>query len=399
MPYLVNRFVLCSEAYSRFTAPNCLDASFLDVVSGFFRVCNGDQIRLAPARVCRLCTIFRCFGVRIGQAKRCIHPLLIATDLLCSTKPGLITSIHADLFLVCILSKCYSAVKDLLKDDVIYCIDPGLAPLTATDILLYFYYGGLLLTGRRQYKQASEFFLMAVTLPTGVTNSIMVAALKKLILVSFIHGGEQMKLPKQTSQPVMKALKSECGPYTELVNLAVSSKHTEAGSEISNFVNNKVDVWRADGNYGLIKLIVSGVSQRKILALSRLYYTLELPRLAHLIGFESTKATELKLMRMAETEAIHPSLSHREVGGMVEFNDNDYCYSSSLTMDRLHELTTTCMELATSLTELDHSISCSKAYLSRSELTKNISSGISPAFNSQLWSDDFGGDELMTAPL
>lgn len=285
----------------------------------------------------------------------------------------------------------------MLKDDVIHCIDPGLAPITATDILLYFYYGGLILTGRRQYKQASEFFLMAVTLPTGVTNSIMVAALKKLILVSFIHGGEQMKLPKHTSQPVMKAFKSECGPYTELVNLAVSSKHTAAGSEISQFVNSKVDVWRADGNYGLVKLIVGGISQRKILALSRLYYTLELPRLTNLIGFESAKATELMLMRMAETEAIHPSLSHREVGGMVEFNDNGYCYTSSLTMDRLHDLTTTCMELATSLTELDHSISCSKAYLSRSELTKNISSGISPAFNSQLWSDDFGGDELMTA--
>lgn len=276
---------------------------------------------------------------------------------------------------------------------MIHCIDPGIAPITATDILLYFYYGGLLSTGRRQYKQASELFLMAVTLPTGVTNAITVAALKKLILVSFIHGGEPLlKLPKHTSQPVLKALKSDCGPYTELVKIAMTSKDATAGSEIYNFVDSKADLWNADGNYGLIKLILDRIPQRRILALSRLYYTLELPRLAKIIGFENIKVVERKLMRMAETETnFHPSLSHRELGGVVEFSSDENCFTTGLTMSRLHELTSTCMELATSLSELDHSISCSKAYLSRSELTKG------PVFNTQMSSDDFGGDELMTA--
>jgi COP9 signalosome complex subunit 3 len=155
-----------------------------------------------------LCRAVKAHCLALGAPKRGVPALRAAVAKLCPSTDYL-SPIHADLFQLCLLSKCYSGAGAALDADV-FTVDPTKTATSPTDVLLYCYYGALLEIGRRRYARALELLLTAVTAPTMVLNAITVACLKKYMLVSLLQSGAVPALPKHTA-PLIMCVCSCCG--------------------------------------------------------------------------------------------------------------------------------------------------------------------------------------------
>jgi COP9 signalosome complex subunit 3 len=72
-----------------------------------------------------------------------------------------LTPIHCDFLQVCLISKCYSIAQPIL-DEEIFDVNPEATAVTSRDMLLYYYYGGLIYTGLKDYKKALAFFRQVI---------------------------------------------------------------------------------------------------------------------------------------------------------------------------------------------------------------------------------------------
>jgi COP9 signalosome complex subunit 3 len=105
-----------------------------------------------------------------------------------------LTSVHADLCQLCLLSKCLKPAISLLDVDVTSIL-PEMDPpaqghqFDAEHFLRYFYYGGMVYAAVKQYDRSLYFFEVALTTPSFAVSHIMLESYKKYMLVSLIlHG-------------------------------------------------------------------------------------------------------------------------------------------------------------------------------------------------------------------
>jgi len=71
-----------------------------------------------------------------------------------------LTSLHADFLQMCLLAKDYRAALPLLTDEVLALANPESYGLRTRDMLRFFYYGGMVYTGAKDFGKAVEFFKM-----------------------------------------------------------------------------------------------------------------------------------------------------------------------------------------------------------------------------------------------
>ena len=70
-----------------------------------------------------------------------------------------LTPLHPILLHLCLSSKCYNAALETLSEEV-FELNAERSGVTYRDLLLYYYYGGLIYTGVKNYKAAFKFFSM-----------------------------------------------------------------------------------------------------------------------------------------------------------------------------------------------------------------------------------------------
>lgn len=112
--------------------------------------------------------------IESGQAIKAVKPLRNAV-LRLRMNSECLTPIHADFLQVCILSKCYSVAVPLLDEDI-YEVNPDQTGTTPRDFMLYYYYGGLVYTGVKNFERAFKFFRtvrsMLLSLKTSARSSL-----------------------------------------------------------------------------------------------------------------------------------------------------------------------------------------------------------------------------------
>lgn len=140
---------------------------------------------------------------------------------------------------LCLLAKCFKPALPFLELDMMdICKENG--AYDAKHFLCYYYYGGMIYTGLKNFERALYFYeqvpssdlssrlpqpvncfllrcvhnpasvmslLQAITTPAMAVSHIMLEAYKKYILVSLILHGKVQPLPKYTSQIVGRFIK------------------------------------------------------------------------------------------------------------------------------------------------------------------------------------------------
>ena len=365
--------------------PGAGDPQFFKYTASFLKGCCSQHIHIDPKRFFAVCGSFRAHGVALQKPKHCIMPLLIAIRRFSvGISPGTILPAHAELFRVCLLAKCYSAADEFLTGDVSLTVAQATTQVTATDVLLYCYYGSMILIGKRRYRRALDLLLTAITVPTYVVNAITIACIKKYVLVALLHMGYVPDLPKETPKILRRALKNELGLYIELARLgsvrpsttsplkvrlllddpSLSTKsvpedrdrrtegrsmehdastissirrtdgRTEAFDDdylikglsltryqrLRQFASENTSVWASDGNAGLVRCFLDRHIYHRIRSLTITFTSMGLGILAERAGVSSGRSAEETLLRMIDDGELDARIDQADAS--VEFACN-----------------------------------------------------------------------------
>lgn len=415
-PIYCHPLLPCRDAYARTHAQDA-DPKFFTIASSFLKNCNPEHIKLDPGRFIHLCRYYKNKLLEIQQPKHGILPLLTAIQALTINNSSTITALHVDVFQLCLLSKCYSSAVPLLEQDP---TSIGIHT-TATDVLLYLYYGGLLETGLKRYDRALYLFTAAVTMPTEVRNAITVAALKKYILLSLMVEGSVKPLPKATSMPVVRMLKSDVAMYTELADLIIKQgkdgpdgdavghdraplnvfswqpggalQTPQQGAQqyrasndnveevplfqsIDQYINSKGEQLLRDGNYGLVSLLLQNMPTQKISSLKETYITLSLDKIAQQASLPSAQEAEMAVLKMIEDGALRAHIDEQH--GMVRFlGEREGGHSSAETVQKIDGIIQKCMELSKEMADREFELMKGKAYITKTDKRQGSAGGVS----------------------
>jgi COP9 signalosome complex subunit 3 len=305
---------LCYLLYARSLVP---DKGLVELCEHFFSLYDPAQIRNYCAdrfafivhRYAELCRVLKINA-------RGIRQLL---QLTLGFRPNFesLTPIHCDVVMLCLLERNYSAARRLL-DDTILEINPNVTGVQPRDYLLYYYYGGMVWIGLKQWDKAYEFLQTCLTTPCAITlNAIMVEAFKKFVFVSLISRGKFNAVPRQCSGVVQRSMKKFCQEYVDLAN-AYGKRENE---KITKVITEHRAVFAADRHLGLLGQVQSAYVRQAIQRLTATYVTLSLTDIVKVVGVESEAKVETLLLEMTERGELKACINKAQ--GMVSFIDSD----------------------------------------------------------------------------
>uniref|UniRef100_A0A673AMB4 COP9 signalosome complex subunit 3 n=1 Tax=Sphaeramia orbicularis TaxID=375764 RepID=A0A673AMB4_9TELE len=290
--------------FVKFSMPNIPDFETLfSQVQLFISTCNGEHIRYATD-TCKS-SLTHCLTCQMLKIlKQAIDKMQMNTNQL--------TSVHADLCQLCLLAKCFKPALPFLELDMMdICKENG--AYDAKHFLCYYYYGGMIYTGLKNFERALYFYEQAITTPAMAVSHIMLEAYKKYILVSLILHGKVQQLPKYTSQIVGRFIKT--------------------------------------------------------------FLTLSLQDMASRVQLSGPQEAEKYVLHMIEDGEIYASINQKD--GMVCFHDNPEKYNNPAMLHKIDQEMLKCIELDEKLKSMDQEITVNPQFVQKVRKCLRISSVMS----------------------
>ncbi|XP_040830473.1 COP9 signalosome complex subunit 3 isoform X2 [Ochotona curzoniae] len=279
----------------------------------FISTCNGEHIRYATDTFAGLCHQLTNALVERKQPLRGIGILKQAIDKM-QMNTNQLTSIHADLCQLCLLAKCFKPALPYLDVDMMdICKENG--AYDAKHFLCYYYYGGMIYTGLKNFERALYFYEQAITTPAMAVSHIMLESYKKYILVSLILLGKVQQLPKYTSQIVGRFIKT--------------------------------------------------------------FLTLSLQDMASRVQLSGPQEAEKYVLHMIEDGEIFASINQKD--GMVSFHDNPEKYNNPAMLHHMDQEMLKCIELDERLKAMDQEITVNPQFVQKSMGSQEDDSGNKPS--------------------
>uniref|UniRef100_A0A8C8IRU2 COP9 signalosome complex subunit 3 n=1 Tax=Oncorhynchus tshawytscha TaxID=74940 RepID=A0A8C8IRU2_ONCTS len=316
--------------FVKFSMPNIPDFETLfSQVQLFISTCNGEHIRYATDTFASLCHQLTNALVERKQPLRGVGILKQAIDKM-QMNTNQLTSVHADLCQLCLLAKCFKPVLPFLELDMMdICKENG--AYDAKHFLCYYYYGGMIYTGLKNFERALYFYEQAITTPAMAVSHIMLEAYKKYILVSLILHGKVQQLPKYTSQIVGRFIKPLSNAYHELAQVYATNNPAELRTQ----VNKHSETFTRDNNTGLVKQCLSSLYKKNIQRLTKI-----------------------------EDGEIYASINQKD--GMVCFHDNPEKYNNPAMLHKIDQEMLKCIELDEKLKSMDQEITVNPQFVQKS---------------------------------
>ncbi|CAK9806744.1 COP9 signalosome complex subunit 3 [Anthophora plagiata] len=324
-------------------------------VQEFIIGCNGEQVRIASDIYAELCHLFTQTLVELKIPLRGIELLRRAIRKI-QLFDSQLTSIHADLCQLCLLSKCFKPALEFLDIDVTG-ISQEEGQFDSKYFLLYYYYGGMIYTALKNYDRALYFFEVCVTTPAMAVSYIMLEAYKKYILVSLILHGKVLNLPRYTSQVVNRYIKPLSQQYQELA----TAYQMNSCEEVQNIITKYQQLFTRDHNMGLVKQVLSYLYKKNIQRLTKTFLTLSLSDVASRVQLSGPANAEKYILNMIEDGEIFATINQKD--GMVVFHDDPEKYNSPQMLAKLEKEMATCMELDKRVLEMEEEVVLTPQYV------------------------------------
>uniref|UniRef100_A0A8C9ST73 COP9 signalosome complex subunit 3 n=1 Tax=Scleropages formosus TaxID=113540 RepID=A0A8C9ST73_SCLFO len=333
--------------FVKFSMPNIPDFETLfSQVQLFISTCNGEHIRYATDTFAGLCHQLTNALVERKQPLRGVTVLRQAIDKM-QLNANQLTSVHADLCQLCLLAKCFKPALPFLDVDMMdICKENG--AYDAKHFLCYYYYGGMIYTGLKNFERALYFYEQAITTPAMAVSHIMLEAYKKYILVSLILHGKVQQLPKYTSQIVGRFIKPLSNAYHELAQVYA----TNNPGELRSLVNKHSETFTRDNNAGLVKQCLSSLYKKNIQRLTK--------------GFSPSILLSFCVSCCVQIEdgEIYASINQKD--GMVCFHDNPEKYNNPAMLHKIDQEMLKCIELDEKLKAMDQEITVNPQFVQKS---------------------------------
>lgn len=180
------------------------------------------------------------------------------------------------------------------------------------DYMTYFYYGGMIYIGLKDYSRALHFFKLAFTIPASVASAIMVESYKKYLMVSLIHNGNVPPFPDLEGL-VIRQIKNNCSPYIQLSEVF----STKDVAQLQQFCETNREAFVQDRNLGLLHQVADALYEKLILMYTKCYVTLSLEDIAKGVKLESAEVAEKYMLRMIE---------QGKICAVINLQDGKFCF-------------------------------------------------------------------------
>ena len=351
-----------------------LFTDFIRVACSFLSACRADDYigysTVSQQRLGSLCAGVGKLAISCEIPKVVICPLISGLQCMVHGKFERITPVSHLVLQACIMAKCYSKASTLLasqgKSLTVY--EPRIYNTAESDILLYFYSAGLVHTGLKEYEKAFDMFLGVLVMPHVHLSDVTVDAAKKYIVISLILHGTMKHLPKYAPKIVVRNIFSECEEYMQLVE-HMNSLHesNDATRRVDEFVISRQETWVADGNLGLVNVLMSIQKHRVLKKLGRIYTCIPKSRAASELGLEGSDSVDEVLLACAD------SLPAR-----IDDTMDVICFEEdqNVKMRELLDLIQDCLHMKQAIDEDSHQIQCSPAFILQQETRKMASTSL-----------------------
>eukprot|EP01088_Endostelium_zonatum_P011713 TRINITY_DN25863_c0_g1_i1.p1 TRINITY_DN25863_c0_g1~~TRINITY_DN25863_c0_g1_i1.p1 ORF type:complete len:461 (-),score=127.79 TRINITY_DN25863_c0_g1_i1:38-1420(-) len=319
---------------------------------------NINQIRQVPYKFSLICRKFAEI-LASDTPLAAVRPL---REAIIKLKPSshFLTPLHADFFQCCLLSHNYNAALPILSEEIYEIPNPDeYKDLRPSDLLRFFYYGGMLHLGLKNYHLALEFFKSAFTVPALILSLIMVESYKKYILTCLIAVGSVPNPPKYTSQLILRQLKVYCQPYLDLS----TAYSTHSLDEMNKVLAQHHDVFTKDTNFGLVSQVLTSLRSRNIQRMTDTFLTLSTADIANNVQLQGSKQAEKEIMKMIEGGQIVAKINQKD--GMVKFEEKEEGWESEGRVRDMDGRIERAMGLAAKMRMRDEDIGSSQEYLSK----------------------------------
>lgn len=345
-------FLLAAKAAS----PKADLPKFAQIAQRFLLNCS-NQIRYVPGKVAIIVRRYKSVMMDAGTPLKAVKPISTAVHRLRLNSESL-TPIHADFLQVCLLSKCYNAALPLLEEDVLE-VNPEVTGVATRDYLLYFYYGGMVYTGVKNYGKAFNFFKTVISVPASMLSAIMVEGYKKYVLVALLVHGRVPPLPRHTSNVLQRYHKTGFPQYHEFV----TAFGTQSTDDVHKCAELNAEVFKNDKNFGLVKQCIQSLYRRNIQRLTKTYVTFSVQDIAKSVKLNDA---EHQVVSMIEDQQIFATINQQD--GMVSFQENPEEYDTAAVASALDARIQKTIALGQKIRVVDETLGLSPQYLQRTAM-------------------------------
>eukprot|EP01064_Diplonema_japonicum_P000591 TRINITY_DN1037_c0_g1_i2.p1 TRINITY_DN1037_c0_g1~~TRINITY_DN1037_c0_g1_i2.p1 ORF type:complete len:425 (+),score=112.33 TRINITY_DN1037_c0_g1_i2:50-1324(+) len=328
--------------------------TYMDQVEVFFAGMAADQVRGVCAD--RFGIVSKKYTEMCRETKspgRGIPHLLHGIQKIRKT-PADLTPLHPDYVCLCLLQKQYNQAKDLLERTILN-VEPKQTGVLPVHMMLYYYYGGMVYIGLKDFKRATEMLETCLCAPSSCLTAITLEAFKKYVLCSLIETGKMpLNLPKHCPSQVVKVIRRYSQVYMDFAGLFKKKDSTQ--EELNEFLEAHKEGFKADKNYGLAKQAV--VSHLRIVVgrVEAVFSALPLAELAKKLKMPVAE-TEKCLLTMIRNNVTTARIDRTTQ--MVHFTAPPLASYTREIIDELEKL----KRLTETIKQENHNVKCSKEYI------------------------------------
>ena len=241
--------------------------------------------------------------------------------------PGCLFPAHIGLLKVALASQSAASTLDVLNNSI-YTVEPKQTGLCTKELLLYFYYGGMIYAHVKLYKKATEFFLNCVICPSRVLSSIAIEAYKKYYLVSLLaHGIPPPELPRSVSPVVKRNAPSLVRSYKQFAE-AYKRRDFPAMNIIAQ---ENLEEFQGDDNLSLVCHCLLAYKRHQIKALQDTFITVSLEKVAKEVVLSSVDNAEKEIQDMIDRKELSARIDKETK--MIAFFDNEEFYNDESALE------------------------------------------------------------------
>ena len=246
------------------------------------------------------------------NTQRClslVSPLRIAADK-CAPSSDHLVPLHADFLAVCIHSKMYEYAARWARRRRLQ-IDVDATAIEASDVVLIFYYSGVVFIAMKEFRVALDNFRIALAVPvntSGRLNELILSVYKKYVLMNIlVHGCSPTQGLKFCTYNSNR-LRNTAPEYIEL-GTAYSKRKLNELQDIEEVHRIQFE---KDGNSGLVRQVIKSLPKLIIKRLTDSFVTMRIEDVAVRAGLEDRKKAEKLLLEMISDGSIRGHIDGKD---------------------------------------------------------------------------------------
>ena len=246
------------------------------------------------------------------------------------------------------------------------------------DVLEYFLLSGTIYIALHEWEKALDSLENAVTYPgkENAVSKMMVDAYKKWTLVNVLLYGKAGSLPGTTNGNAAKSYHTIAKPYDIVASLFESASASRLQAE----VNVGHDIWKDDGNLGLMLFVLASYQKFQIRRLANVYRTISISEITQITvsaetgnKLPSDQATETLIRQMIADGDLDATVSHPSNSqAVLSFNPTGPVLSESDVQLRLASSLERIKSIATDIKSIDRRLTYDKDYLKWAHKQKKL---------------------------